>query len=150
MKRRDAQGQWRKSVATCSREPLDPELRVFARSGSDDKAPILMLLTAIDVLKAQARKPAVNIKVLLDPEEEMSSPSLAGMIERNRALFAADAMVILDGPAHDSGRPTLVFGNRGITQATLTVLARARHCTAATSATTRRTPLSGSPGCLPA
>jgi hypothetical protein len=29
--------------------------------------------------------------------------------------------VILDGPQHDSGRPTIVFGNRGITQATLTV-----------------------------
>ena len=59
--------------------------------------------------------------MLLDPEEEIGSPSLAGMVERDRAAFAADALVILDGPAHASGRPTLVFGNRGITQATLTV-----------------------------
>jgi acetylornithine deacetylase/succinyl-diaminopimelate desuccinylase-like protein len=51
----------------------------------------------------------------------MSSPSLAGMIERDRAAFAADALVILDGPQHDSGRSTIVFGNRGVTQATLTV-----------------------------
>ena len=122
VKRRDAQGQWREVGRDLLLvEPLDPELRVFARSASDDKAPISMFLTAIDVLKSQGRKPAVNIKVLLDPEEEMSSPSLAGMMERNRALLAADALVILDGPMHDSGRPTLVFGNRGIAQATLTV-----------------------------
>ena len=101
--------------------PLDPELRVFARAASDDKAPILMLLTAIDLMKAQGRAPANHIKLILDSEEEMSSPSLAGVVERNRALFAADALVILDGPAHPSGRPTAVFGNRGIAQATLTV-----------------------------
>jgi acetylornithine deacetylase/succinyl-diaminopimelate desuccinylase-like protein len=122
VKKRDAQGQWQPvSRDALLARPLEQELRVFARSASDDKAPIVMLLTAIDVLRAQHKDAAINIKVLLDPEEEMSSPSLAGMIARDRALFAADAMVILDGPAHDSGRPTLVFGNRGITQATLTV-----------------------------
>jgi acetylornithine deacetylase/succinyl-diaminopimelate desuccinylase-like protein len=122
IKKRDAQGKWQEvGRQALQASPLDPELRVFARSASDDKAPIMMLLTAVDVLRAQKKAPAINIKVLLDPEEEMSSPSLAGMIERDRAAFAADAMVILDGPQHDSGRATLVFGNRGITQATLTV-----------------------------
>ena len=122
VKRRDAAGKWqevgRQALQT---NPLDPELRVFARSASDDKAPIMMILTAIDLLRAQKKSPAINVKVLLDPEEEMGSPSLAGMIESDRAAFAADAMVILDGPQHDSGRSTIVFGNRGITQATLTV-----------------------------
>jgi acetylornithine deacetylase/succinyl-diaminopimelate desuccinylase-like protein len=122
IKKRDAQGKWQEvSRQQLQASPLDPELRVFARSASDDKAPIMMILTAVDVLRAQQKSPAINIKVLLDPEEEMSSPSLAGMIERDRAAFAADALVILDGPQHDSGRATLVFGNRGITQATLTV-----------------------------
>ena len=101
--------------------PLDPELRVFARAASDDKAPILMLLTAVDLLRKQGREPAQNIKLILDSEEEMGSPSLAGVVERNKALFGADAFVILDGPSHPSGRPTAVFGNRGIAQATLTV-----------------------------
>lgn len=101
--------------------PLDPELRVFARAASDDKAPIMMLLSAIDLLREQGDAPAQHIKVLLDSEEEMSSPSLAGVAERNRELLAADALVILDGPEHASGRPTVVFGNRGIAQATLTV-----------------------------
>ncbi|MGH8175085.1 MAG: M20/M25/M40 family metallo-hydrolase [Steroidobacter sp.] len=122
VRKRDTHGQWRDvSPDQLASRPLDPELRVFARSSSDDKAPIMMLLTAIDLLRSQRATPAIGIKVFLDPEEEISSPSLAGTIERHRALFAADAMVILDGPAHDSGRPTLVFGNRGITQATLTV-----------------------------
>jgi acetylornithine deacetylase/succinyl-diaminopimelate desuccinylase-like protein len=120
VKRRASDGKW----AEVSREqllarPFDPELRVFARSASDDKAPILMLLTAIDVLKGKA--PAINVKVLLDSEEEISSPSLAETVQANRALFDADALIVLDGPVHGSGRPTLVFGNRGITQALLTV-----------------------------
>jgi acetylornithine deacetylase/succinyl-diaminopimelate desuccinylase-like protein len=101
--------------------PFDPELRVFARSASDDKGPILMFLTAMDVLAAEGRKPSVGVKVILDSEEEISSPSLAGVIAAHRALFEADAMVIFDGPMHASGRPTVVFGNRGLTQATLTV-----------------------------
>ena len=122
IKKRDAQGKWQDvGRQALQATALDPELRVFARSASDDKAPIMMILTAIDVLRAQQQAPAINIKVLLDPEEEMSSPSLAGMIERDRAAFAADALVILDGPQHDSGRSTIVFGNRGITQATLTI-----------------------------
>ncbi|MGH8240909.1 MAG: M20/M25/M40 family metallo-hydrolase, partial [Steroidobacteraceae bacterium] len=122
VKRRDAQGKWQEvGRQQLQASPLDPELRVFARSAADDKAPIMMLLTAVDLLRSQHTSPAINVKVLLDPEEEMGSPSLAGMIERDRAAFAADAMVILDGPQHDSGRSTLVFGNRGITQATLTV-----------------------------
>jgi len=57
----------------------------------------------------------------LDSEEEISSPSLAETVRANRALFDADALVVLDGPVHGSGRPTLVFGNRGITEAVLTV-----------------------------
>lgn len=101
--------------------PLDPELRVFARAASDDKGPIYMLLSAVDLMRARGESPAQNIKLILDSEEEMSSPSLAGVAERNRALLKADALVILDGPAHPSGRPTAVFGNRGIAQATLTV-----------------------------
>ena len=101
--------------------PLDHELRVFARAAADDKAPIVMLLNAIDLLRAQGATPAQHIKLLLDSEEEVSSPSLAGVAQRHRALLAADALVILDGPEHPSGRPTVVFGNRGIAQATLKV-----------------------------
>jgi len=122
VKKRDASGQWNDvGRDQLFGESLDPELRVFARAASDDKGPIMMFLTAIDMLRAQKKTPAINVKVILDPEEEIGSPSLAGMALANRSLFAADAMAMLDGPVHESGRPTLAFGNRGVTQATLTV-----------------------------
>jgi acetylornithine deacetylase/succinyl-diaminopimelate desuccinylase-like protein len=122
VKQRDAQGTWRevprdRLLAT----PLDPELRVFARAAADDKAPIMMFLTAIDLMRSQGRSPPYNIKLILDSEEETGSPSLAGVVGANPTLLAADAVVILDDPSHASGRPTLAFGNRGIAQATLVV-----------------------------
>ena len=43
--------------------PLDPELRVFARSASDDKGPIVMLLAAFDALRAAGIEPAIHVKV---------------------------------------------------------------------------------------
>jgi acetylornithine deacetylase/succinyl-diaminopimelate desuccinylase-like protein len=122
VRRRNAAGEWQDvGVDALQARPLDPELRVFARSASDDKAPIVMLLTAIDVLAMQAQAPAFNVKVMLDGEEEIGSPSLAATVASARAAFAADALVILDGPVHASARPTVVFGNRGLSQTTLTV-----------------------------
>jgi acetylornithine deacetylase/succinyl-diaminopimelate desuccinylase-like protein len=122
IKKRDAAGQWRVVERThLTAEPLDPELRVYARSASDDKAPIMMLLTALDILRADKGRTAVNVKLLLDPEEEAGSPNLGDVVRSNPGLFAADAMLVLDGPVHSSGRPTIAYGNRGITQTTLTV-----------------------------
>jgi acetylornithine deacetylase/succinyl-diaminopimelate desuccinylase-like protein len=122
VKQQNAQGVWQEVPRDrLFAKPFDPELRVFARSASDDKSPIVMLLTAVDVLQAQRKAPAINVKVLLDSEEEMGSPSLGATVKANASLFKADALLVLDGPVHGSGKPTLVFGNRGITQATLTV-----------------------------
>ena len=94
--------------------PVDPEWRLFARSSSDDKGPIVMMLAAIDALKAAGVEPGVNVKVLLDSEEEKGSPSLGQVIGQNLELLRNDGMVIFDGPMHQSNQPTLVFGNRGI------------------------------------
>lgn len=83
VKKRDVDGRWREvGRQQLLAEPLDPELRVFARSASDDKAPIAMFLTAMDTLAAEGIAPAVRIKVILDSEEEISSPSLAGVIAK--------------------------------------------------------------------
>jgi acetylornithine deacetylase/succinyl-diaminopimelate desuccinylase-like protein len=123
LKARDNQGRWQPLALQQLLEAStpDPEWRVFARSAADDKAPIIMLLAALDALRAQGREPAINIKVLLDSREESGSPTLRAVIDRNRQLLQADAVVMLDGPMHRSNRPTLVFGHRGGSNLQLTV-----------------------------
>ena len=122
VKKRNAQGQWQAvDSALLQHQPLDPELRVFARASADDKGPIMMLLAAFDTLKAAGQAPAFNVKVLLDSEEEKGSPTIKTIAKANATLLQAEGLLILDGPQHASNKPTLVFGNRGATSLTLTV-----------------------------
>jgi acetylornithine deacetylase/succinyl-diaminopimelate desuccinylase-like protein len=100
---------------------FEPDWRIYGRSASDDKAPIAALLAALDAFKASGRAPGANLRVILDGEEEASSPSLVPAIAKHRDKLRADLMVILDGPIHSSGRPTVVFGARGIATLNLTV-----------------------------
>jgi acetylornithine deacetylase/succinyl-diaminopimelate desuccinylase-like protein len=104
-----------------ARARYEPGWRLYGRSTSDDKSPIVALMAAIDALKATGHAPASNVHVVLDGEEEAGSPSLIGAISRYRQKLAADAIVILDGPVHPSGRPTVTFGARGILTFELTV-----------------------------
>jgi len=99
----------------------EADFRIYGRSASDDKAPIVALLSALDALKASGLAPSSNLRVILDGEEEASSPSLVPAIARYRDKLRADLMVILDGPGHSSGRPTVVYGARGIVTVDLTV-----------------------------
>ncbi len=59
------------------------------------------------------QRPTSNVKVILDGEEEARSPSLSATMGRYRDKYRADLMLILDGPLHASGQPTLSFGARG-------------------------------------
>jgi acetylornithine deacetylase/succinyl-diaminopimelate desuccinylase-like protein len=122
VKQRNAAGAW-EVVATdrLTADKLDPELRVFARASSDDKGPIMMFLAAFDALKASGLEPGINVKVLLDSEEEKGSPTIDKVATEHKALLRSDGILIHDGPMHASGKPTLVFGNRGNTTVTLTV-----------------------------
>ena len=95
--------------------------RIFARSASDSKGPNVQFLTALDAMRAAGVEPAFHLKVIVDTEEEMGSPNLPPAVEEHRDLLAADMLLILDGPPHISGRPTLKFGARGIATVTLTV-----------------------------
>jgi acetylornithine deacetylase/succinyl-diaminopimelate desuccinylase-like protein len=96
------------------------DYRIFARSSSDDKGPFIMLLTALKHLRTIGQSPEFNIKMILDFEEEKSSPGLPEAVEKYKDRLVADMLLILDGPVHSSGKPTLVFGNRGIATLTLT------------------------------
>ena len=100
---------------------VDPEWRVFARSASDAKGPVVMFLTALDVLDEEGLPLPYHLKVIMDFEEELGSPHLPAAVERYRDALAADALLIFDGPRHLSNRPTLSFGARGIATITLKV-----------------------------
>jgi acetylornithine deacetylase/succinyl-diaminopimelate desuccinylase-like protein len=95
--------------------------RVYARSASDDKAPIIALLAAIDALRASGQRMTSNVRLILDGEEEASSRGLISSLPKYKDKYRADMMLVLDGPLHSSGRPTLVFGGRGIVTLDLTV-----------------------------
>lgn len=104
-----------------SGEKFDPEWRLFARSASDDKAPIQALMTALDAIKATNKRLTSNIKFLFEGEEEDGSPYLDDIIARNAALLKADAWICADGPVHQTRRQLIYFGVRGIVQAHITV-----------------------------
>jgi acetylornithine deacetylase/succinyl-diaminopimelate desuccinylase-like protein len=108
------------------RAPIEGEWRVFARSASDDKAPILAIAAALDALRVLKLRPSVNLKLLFEGEEEAGSPHLAAVLARNRELLRADAWLLCDGPVHQSRRMQVVFGVRGVTGLELTVYGPAR------------------------
>jgi len=122
VKKRGPAGAWEIVSSELLFAPvLDPELRVFARAASDDKAPIMMFLAAFDGLRQAGAEPAINVKVLIDSEEEKGSPTMRAVVQANKALLACDGLIIQDGPRHQSERPTIVFGNRGAASVSLVV-----------------------------
>ncbi len=107
--------------------PIDSEWRIYARSAGDDKAPIMALLTALDALHEAGLEPTVNIKLFFEGEEEAGSPHLSEYLYTFRNQLATDLWLFCDGPVHQSRRPQLVFGVRGITGLDITVYGAKRY-----------------------
>jgi acetylornithine deacetylase/succinyl-diaminopimelate desuccinylase-like protein len=95
--------------------------RIYARSSSDDKSPIVALLAALDALRARKIPLAANLKVIFEGEEEAGSPNLERTLELHKNLLGGDLLITADGPVHQSGRPLVFFGNRGIIDLDITV-----------------------------
>jgi len=102
-------------------EKVDPEWRLYARSASDDKAPILAMFAALDALRASNASLTANLKFLFDGEEEAGSPHLGDIVTRNAGLLGADVWICADGPVHQSRSQQLYFGVRGIVKVDITV-----------------------------
>ena len=100
---------------------LGPEWRLYGRSASDDKAPIVGLMAALDALRAAGAAPSVNLKFLFEGEEEAGSPHMQALLAAHGALLKADAWLLCDGPVHQTRRMQLYFGARGITDVEITV-----------------------------
>ncbi len=103
-------------------ESVDPEWRLYARSASDDKAPVGAMLAVLEALQEQGIRPTSNLLFFFEGEEEDGSPNLGRFLEVYRQLVQdVDAWLLFDGPVHQSGRPQLSFGVRGITGMEITV-----------------------------
>jgi len=120
LKHKDDKGNWKTLNWDVIDKNINDEWRIFARAAADDKAPITMLFNALKFLKAEGVNPKFNIKIIFDPEEEYGSNAFLSTINTYKNQYAADAMIIMDGPAHESNKPTLTFGCRGIATCTIT------------------------------
>lgn len=101
-----------------TRESFPDAWRIYARSAGDDKGPIQAFVSAMDAIGG---KPSNNIKVILHGEEEGGGPALDFVVKNHADKLKSDVLLIVDGPQHPSGNPTLYYGARGGAGLTVTV-----------------------------
>ena len=102
-------------------EPTIRDGRIHARGASDDKSPLWIAVSAIEAWLAVTGTLPINVKLLLEGEEEIGSRSLPAIMERHRDLLTADVLVSADGGRWRPGIPTINTNSRGITALELTV-----------------------------
>jgi acetylornithine deacetylase/succinyl-diaminopimelate desuccinylase-like protein len=121
LKQRNEDDTWEIIPWSAIQEKIDPEWRIFGRSASDSKGPAMSFISALKILEQENIQPDFNIKVIMDFQEEISSPKLPPTVQNNQKAFQSDMLVVMDGARHISNLPTLAFGARGIATATLKV-----------------------------
>lgn len=120
LKEKNAKGVWEEIDWEKIEGTIHDEWRIFARAAADDKAPIVMLLSALKILETKKETPKFNIKVIFDPEEEYGSDALLETLDTYKKRYASDFFIVMDGPAHTSNKPTITFGCRGIVTCSIT------------------------------
>ena len=105
----DPVGEWRTS-------PFEPSIQgenLFCRGASDDKGQLMAVVAAAEAyLKTGGRLP-INLKIVLEGEEEVLGPNLAELVRQRRDLLAADAVLICDEALLDPETPQILYGVRG-------------------------------------
>jgi acetylornithine deacetylase/succinyl-diaminopimelate desuccinylase-like protein len=87
---------------------------LYARGAADDKGQVFMHFKAIEAhLKQNGRLP-VNMKIILEGEEEVGSANLDNFVKDHRDELKADVVVISDSPMFDRGIPSICYGLRGL------------------------------------
>jgi acetylornithine deacetylase/succinyl-diaminopimelate desuccinylase-like protein len=97
--------------------PFEPTVRndrIYGRGTADNKGQLFAHIKAAEALIRVRGRTAANVKFLFEGEEEISSPNLGPFIEAHRELLKADACLVSDGPKHESGRPTIYCGLKGM------------------------------------
>jgi len=104
--------------------PFEPTMkndRWYARGASDDKSPSWIALAGIQAWLASTGALPLNVKVLLEGEEEIGSRTLPAILDRHRDLLAADVLVSADGGRWRPGVPSVNTNSRGLAALEITV-----------------------------
>jgi acetylornithine deacetylase/succinyl-diaminopimelate desuccinylase-like protein len=101
--------------------PINEEWRIYARGSSDDRAPIICYMAALDAINKSNIRLKNNLKFIFEGEEEAGSTNLRECLVTNQKLLKSDILFMCDGPGYFSGDPTLFFGVRGIVSLQVTV-----------------------------
>ncbi len=97
--------------------PFEPTLRdgnLYARGSADDKGQMYMHVKAMEALMAVHGKLPVNVKFIVEGEEEIGGKSIAKYVEENQAKLKADVALVSDTALYAEGMPTLCTGLRGL------------------------------------
>lgn len=97
--------------------PFDPTVKgdwLICRGSADDKGQVLLYIRAAAAWLATEGRLPVNLKLLIEGEEEIGSPNLAPFVERHRDLLRCDGILISDTGLWQDGLPTITYGTRGL------------------------------------
>ena len=97
--------------------PFEPAVRgerMYGRGTSDDKGPMLAALGAVERLLEERGRLPVNVRILLEGEEEIGSPNLEAALAANREVLEADVAVSADGAMWSAEQPSLNVAARGM------------------------------------
>jgi len=104
-------------IAEWQAPPFEPQIRdgnIYGRGTSDDKGQIMVVIGALEAwLKTESTLP-VNVKILLEGEEESGGAGIERFVEKNPDLLKTDAVLICDTHMVSESQPSLVQGLRGI------------------------------------
>ena len=106
-------------LARWSSPPFEPRIsesgRIYARGAADNKGQFFLQVRAVEAWMRTSGRPPVNVKLLIEGEEEIGSPNLRTLLSDRRNDLACDLVVMSDTPLWRPGRPALSLGTRGIT-----------------------------------
>jgi zinc metallopeptidase len=107
-------------------EPTERDGRLYARGSADDKGGVALHLAALRVFNGA---PPVGVKVFIEGEEEIGSPTMPTLLDRYRDELAADVYVVADSVNWEVGKPSLTTSLRGVAdcQVTVSTLAEGLH-----------------------
>ncbi len=100
--------------------------RVYGRGVSDDKGPLMVAITAIQALLATTGKLPVNLKLLIEGEEEMGSANLEPFVVAHADELRADFVLSADGAMWRADLPTVTVASRGMCALDVTVRGAAK------------------------